>query len=300
MTARIGTGKWGVWFGGFDTHPATTLRSTAQELENAGWGCLWIPESSGRDAMVTSAILLEATSRLTVATGIAQIQARHPLTTVAAQQSLAEASDGRFLLGLGVSHAPLVTGARSLPYDKPLTTMRGYLEAMEEAPYRGPRPAAPSPRVLAALGPRMLELAASHADGAHPYLVTPDHTARAREILGPDALLAPEQTVVIDDDAHSARDLARRWLGVYLDLPNYANNMVRMGFGESDLSGPSNRLVDAIVAHGDVETVAARCRAHLDAGADHVAIQVLADADRSTIPAPQWRALAATLDLDTR
>ncbi|MEQ8716736.1 MAG: TIGR03620 family F420-dependent LLM class oxidoreductase [Acidimicrobiales bacterium] len=299
MTALIGAGKWGVWFGGFDAHPATTLRSTAQELERAGWGCLWIPESSGRDAMVTAAILLEATSQLTVATGIAQIQARHPLTTVAAQQTLAEASGGRFLLGLGVSHAPLVTGARSLPYDKPLATMTAYLEAMEQAPYRGPRPAAPSPLVLAALGPRMVELAASHADGAHPYLVTPDHTASAREMLGPGPLLAPEQTVVIDGDARHARDLARRWLSTYLGLPNYARNIVRMGFGESDLSGPSDRLVDALVAHGDVETVAARCRAHLEAGADHVAIQVLADADRTTIPAEAWSALATTLDLDT-
>jgi probable F420-dependent oxidoreductase len=291
-------GRWGLWFGGFDAHPAESLRQVAREIESAGWGCLWIPESSGRDAMVTAALLLEATSELTVATGIAQIQARHPLTTLAAQQSLAEASGGRFLLGLGVSHAALVTGARSLPYEKPLTTMSEYLAAMEQAPYRGARPAEPTRLVLAALGPRMLELAASHADGAHPYLVTPDHTARARELMGPGPLLAPEQTVVIDDDPRRARDLARRWLATYLALPNYATNILRMGFEEADFSGPSDRLVDALVAHGDVHAVATRCQAHLDAGADHVAIQVLADADRATIPAAAWNALATTLGVD--
>lgn len=300
MTRQVGIGTWGVWFGGFDAHPAESLRRVAREVEAAGWGCLWIPESSGRDAMVTATVLLEATSELTVATGIAQIQARHPLTTLAAQQSLAEASGGRFLLGLGVSHAPLVTGARSLPYEKPLSTMAEYLGAMEQAPYRGPRPAEPTRLVLAALGPRMLELAATRADGAHPYLGSPDHTARAREILGPGPLLAPEQTAIVDDDTRRARDLARRWLATYLALPNYATNILRMGFSEADLSGPSDRLVDALVAHGDVDTVAARCRAHLDAGADHVAIQVLVDADRATIPAAAWNSLATTLGLGAR
>lgn len=290
-------GRWGLWFGGFDAHPAESLRRVAREVESAGWGCLWVPESSGRDAMVTAGVLLEATSELVVATGIAQIQARHPLTTLAAQQSLAEAFGGRFLLGLGVSHAPLVTGARSLPYEKPLTTMAEYLAAMEQAPYRGPRPAEPTRLVLAALGPRMLELAASRADGAHPYLGTPDHTARAREILGPEPLLAPEQTVIVDDDAGRARDLARRWLATYLALPNYAASILRLGFEAADLSDSSDRLVDALVAHGDVHAVAARCRAHLDAGADHVAIQVIADADRATIPTAEWNALAAALGL---
>lgn len=295
MTTHARLGTWGVWYGGFDAHDAATLRSTARDLEAMGWDCLWVPESAGRDVMVTAAIMLEATSTLHVGTGIAQIQARHPLTTLAAQQTLAEASAGRFVLGLGVSHAALVTGHRHMTYERPLTTMREYLAAMDDAPYRGPRPPVPTPRLLAALGPRMLELAAEAADGAHPYLVTPDHTATARESLGPDALLAPEQTVIVDADSGRAREIAREWLAPYLALPNYVRNLARLGFSDEDLSGPSQRLVDAVVAHGTVEAVAARCRDHVDAGADHVALQVLADADRRTLPAAAWRELISTL-----
>lgn len=295
MTTRELIGTWGVWYGGFDAHHAATLRATARELEAMGWDCLWVPESAGRDVMVTAAVLLEATSVLRVGTGIAQIQARHPLTTLAAQQSLAEASGGRFVLGLGVSHAALVTGHRDMAYERPLATMRDHLAAMDAAPYRGPRPPVPTPRLLAALGPRMLALAAEAADGAHPYLVTPDHTATAREILGPDALLAPEQTVIVDADPTRARALAREWLSTYLQLPNYARNLARLGFSDEDLAAPTDRLVDAVVAHGDLDAVARRCREHLDAGADHVAVQVLADAGRRTLPTETWRDLLSTL-----
>jgi probable F420-dependent oxidoreductase len=215
----------------------------------------------------------------------------------AAQLTLSEAHPERFLLGLGVSHARLVQGIRGHQYERPYTAMRHYLNGMDEAAraYRATKPEARPPRVLAALGPRMLALAAERAQGAHPYLVTPEHTAKARSALGPNTWLLPEQAVVLERNPDQARAMARRHISRYLDLPNYTNNWRRLGFTDDDLVGQgSNRLVDGLVAWGDVEAVSKRVKDHLDAGADHVCIQVF-DAEPNGLPLRQWRPLAMAM-----
>jgi probable F420-dependent oxidoreductase len=212
-----------------------------------------------------------------------------------AANTLAEQTGGRFLLGMGVSHQPLVGGVRGHDYRNPLSFMRTYLEAMDRAPFMAAQPPAPPRRVLAALHPRMLELARERSWGSHSYFVTPEHTARARKALGNDRLLAPEQAVLLETNAATARTIARQHMAIYLGLPNYRRNLLTLGFSESDLDqGGSDRLVDAIVAWGDVDTVCARVRAHHDAGADHVCLQALT-ADMASVPRDQWRALAAAL-----
>ena len=209
-----------------------------------------------------------------VATGIANIYARDPMAMANGARALAEAYPGRFVLGIGVSHAPSVA-TRGGSYGKPIESMTAYLDAMAAAAYAAPSPAEPAPLLLAALGPRMLELAAERTDGAHPYFVPVEHTVMARERLGPGAFLAVEQTAVIDTDPTRARDLARGFARRYLALPNYANNLRRLGWSDDDLSGDgSDRLIDAVVAQGSTENVAARVQAHLDAGADHVCVQL--------------------------
>jgi probable F420-dependent oxidoreductase len=248
-----------------------------------------------REPFVNSALLLGATSRLVVATGIASVWARDAMTMAAGQLSLCEAFEGRFLLGLGVSHQPMVDTIRGHAYDKPLTKMRGYLEAMDRAIYLAPRPAEEPRRVLAALGPKMLQLAAEQALGAHPYFVPVEHTAFARDVLGEGPMLCPEQAVVLTSDPDGARAAARLHMATYLTLPNYTNNLRRLGWGDDHLAdGGSDALVDAIVAWGDEGAIVERVRAHLDAGADHVCIQVLGE-DAVTLPMPQWRALAEPL-----
>jgi probable F420-dependent oxidoreductase len=194
-------------------------------------------------------------------------------------QSLSEAFPNRFLLGLGVSHQPLVEGLFRGSYGPPLTAMREYLDAMDASYYAAPAPPEQPQRVLAALGPKMLELARDKTDGAHPYLITPEHTALAREILGAGRILAPEQKVVLETDPDAARAIARQTLAVYVPgLPNYVNNLRRLGFTDDDLQDPpSDRLVDGVVAWGDVDAITARVQAHRDGGADHVAVQVLGD-----------------------
>lgn len=287
---RIGT--LGVWQF-TETMPAGAAVEFAQRVERLGYGALWLPETLGRDPFAHAALLLARTERLVLATGIANIFNRHPGAMKQAQHSLAEQSDGRFLLGLGVSHAPIVAGVRKLDYSRPLTSMRDYLAAMAASPFMAVGPSEPPATVLAALGPKMLELAGAAADGAHPYLVTPEHTAEARAALGPDRLLCVEQKVVLDADQAAARAAGRAALGTYLGLPNYFRNWFRLGFDESDLAdGGSDRLVDALVAWGDLDTVRARIDAHLDAGATHVCIQVLPKAEdrRGTI---DWHALEA-------
>jgi probable F420-dependent oxidoreductase len=230
-----------------------------------------------------------------VATGIANIYARDPVTTAAGQNTLAEAYPGRFLLGLGVSHIPLVEQLRGHTYGKPIGSMRAYLDAMDRASYRAVPPSIKPIRVLAALGPQMLRLAAERADGAHSYFVTPEHTERAREILATDRILAVEQAVVLETDATKAREIARAHTVRYLALPNYVNNLRRLGFTDADLNDSgSDRLVDAIVAWGDLAAVIDRIRAHQSAGADHVCIQVL-PADPQALPLREWRELAAAL-----
>jgi len=209
----------------------------------------WLPEAAGREALTNASLLLARTSRIVVATGIANIYARDAMAMAAAQKTLAEAYPGRFLLGLGVSHAPLVERFRGHRYEKPVTTMRAYLDAMDRAAYQAVPPATEPLRVLAALGPKMLKLAAERAAGAHPYFVTPEHTARAREILGANRLLAVEQAVVLETDSIKAREIARAYMAMYLDLANYVTNLRALGFTDDDFTnGGSNRLVDAIVA----------------------------------------------------
>ncbi len=261
-----------------------------------GFPVLWINETSGRDPFVLASLLLSATSTLKLATGIANVYARDAMTTAACQKTLAEAFPGRFLLGLGVSSPVLVEKVRKHTYGKPLSYLKSYLDAMDEAMFTAVGPSEDPGRVLAALGPRMLELSATRANGAHPYLTTPDHTRQAREILGSDSLLAPEQMAVLETDPSSARAIARAAVGFYLRAPGYLANLRRLGFTDEDWADPkaaSDRLVDSLVAWGDVDAIAHRVAEHHDAGADHVCVQVLR-ADRE-IPLTEWRQLAAAL-----
>jgi probable F420-dependent oxidoreductase len=270
-------GRVGVWLGPISTLPAPEERAAVQRIEEAGYGAVWFGETpTNREALTHAAILLGATERIGVATGIANIWARDASAAANGANTLNEAYDQRFVLGLGVSHAPAVK-ARGHEYDKPLSAMRDYVQAIAEHPYDAPPPRRPSPVVLAALGPRMLELARDRAAGAHPYFVPPAHIARAREILGPEPVLAPEQVVVLEADAERAREIGRRHMAYYLQLPNYVNNLRALDFTAADVAdGGSDRLVDAIVAWGDEPAIGARLSEHFDAGADHVAVQAYA------------------------
>jgi len=288
-------GELGIWTSQFDFQPAAPLRKAAADLEKLAFGAIWFPESVAREAFTHAALVLGATKRIAVATGIANIYARDPVTAAAAQKTLAEAYPGRFILGLGVSHIPLVQEVRGHSYGKPVATMRAYLDRIDQAPYRAVMPAVKPARVLAALGPRMLELAAERADGAHSYFVTPEHTAEARTILGNERFLAVEQAVVLESDASRAREIARAHTSFYLRLPNYVNNLRRLGFSDDDFTNAgSDRLVDAIVAWGDVKATVDRVRAHQAAGADHVCIQVL-PREPQALPVAEWRKIAAAL-----
>ena len=294
MQTTVDIGRVGIWQGVLDQQPSSRVRELAAEIEAMGWPALWLPESTGREAMVSSSVLLGATTRLKVATGIAQIHGRDPVTTASATRTLAEAYDNRFLLGLGVSHQPMIEGVRKQSYVKPYSMMKQYLAAMADAPFTAHGPPQLPPVVIAALGPKMLELSATAAQGAHPYFVPPEHTVTARQILGPTPLLAVEQMVILDTDAGRARELARSNMARYLQMPNYTNNLRRLGYDEHDIISMSDRLVDAIVAWGDEAAVAARVKAHHDAGADHVCVQHLV-AERTTVPLEQWRRLAEVL-----
>lgn len=290
----IDIGTFGIWTALLDLHPTSRGREIVAELDAQGWGALWRPESTGRDPLISAALWLDACDRMAVATGIAQTYARHPLTMNAGARTLCEAFPGRFLLGLGVSHAPMVEGVRGLDYSRPLSDMDAYLDAMDAAPFTGQGPDERPPRVLAALGPRMLALSAEKADGAHPYFAPPEHTAMAREIIGPDAFLAPEQMVLLETDADRARTIARANMSRYLALPNYTNNLERVGFTQDDIAGVSNRLVDAIVLWGDLDHIVAGVQAHIDAGADHVCVQALVE-HPTDLPTDDWRRLAEAL-----
>lgn len=283
-------GPYAVWCG-TDGMTAAQMAAFAQRVEDWGYSALWIPEALGREPLAHAAWLLANTKTLILATGIANIYGRDPRTARAGQITLNEQSDGRFLLGLGVSHKPLVEDIRGHTYAKPVATMKAYLEAMAKVDYMGiPAPEDP-PTVVAALGPKMLALSASHAQGAHPYLVPPEHTAEAREIVGPDAFICTEQKVLLESDASTARAVAREALAIYLSLPNYRNNLLRFGFSEDDLDGGgSDRLVDTLVAWGDEQSIAARLKEHLDAGATQVCIQAL---HPTSEPAPDERLLEA-------
>lgn len=285
----------GIWTGALEVVPAKRAQELAAELEELGYGAVWIPEVAGRDPFVHLALLLSATERLIAATGIANIWARDAVTANGAVRGLTEAFPERVLIGLGVSHRNLVSDLRGHNYNKPLTAMREYLDRMDAAPYTSFRPTTPIRRVLAALRPKMLRLAAEKADGAHPYFVTPEHTAKAREILGAEPLLCPEQAVVLETDPEKARAVGREYTQVYLAQPNYVNSVKELGFTEDDLAdGGTDRFVDAVVAWGDAERIVDRVKAHLDAGADHVAVQALPTEKRG-VPEDQWRELAPAL-----
>jgi probable F420-dependent oxidoreductase len=287
-------GRVGIWHF-LDLQPAAGAQAAAREIEELGFQTLWIPEAIGREAFVHAALLLAATKRLVVATGIANVWARDAMAMAAAQKTLAEAYPGRFLLGMGVSHAPLVAGMRGHDYRKPLTFLRAYLDAMDAAPFVAAGPAEPPPRVLASLHPRSLALARDRAWGSHPYFVPPEHTAKAREILGPGKLLAPEQMVCFAKDPSTARAIARQHMQAYLGLPNYVRNLLALGFTDHDVAdGGSDRLVDAIVAWGGIDAAAARVKAHHEAGADHVGLQVLR-ANPAELPREEWREIATAL-----
>ena len=292
----IDIGRVGLWTFQLDALTTGQVRDAVQEIEGMGWPCLWRPETTGRDALISAAHMLDATSTLRVATGIAQIYARHPHTARAAQRTLHEASGGRFLLGLGVSHAPNVEGVRKLDYSTPYSDMVAYLAAMAEAPFTAVAADDEPDTIIAALGPKMLRLAASATQGAHPYFSPVEHTAYARELMGDGPFLAPELMVVVDTDVDRARELAVVHMSRYLKLPNYANNLRRFGFDDDDIAGPSPRLIDAIVVCGTVDAVVERVRRHHDAGADHVCVQVLTSTP-AELPIDTWRALADAFDL---
>ena len=266
-------GRLGVWVG-MDGMSAAAAAAFAEHVEELGYGALWIPEGRGRNALVLSSWLLSHTKRLIVATGIANIYARDAMAMAGGQRTLAEQSGGRFLLGVGVSHRPMVEGVRGHTYGKPVATMRAYLQAMRDASYGAPQPADKPLTVVAALGPKMMALSGELADGAHPYNTTPEHSAQARQILGPSKLLCPEVWVLLETDRATARSAARQTLSRYLQLENYINGWRRQGFGDEDLAGGgSDRFLDAMVAWGDEDAIRRRVQQHWDAGADHVCIQ---------------------------
>ena len=268
-------GKLGVW-APMDVLSAAEGALFAQRVEAWGYAALWLPESRGRDVLVHSSWLLANTKSLIVAPGIANIYARDAMAMANGQRALAEQSGGRFLLGIGVSHAPTVTGLRGHQYGKPVATMRGYLTEMRLAPYLAPEPPEKPLTILAALGPRMLALSAELADGAHPYNVPPEHTAEARRIMGQGKLLCPEVWVLLESDPAKARSAARQALAPYMQLDNYMSNWRRLGFADDDLlGGGSDRFVDANVAWGGEEAIRKRIQEHWDAGADHVCIQTI-------------------------
>jgi probable F420-dependent oxidoreductase len=266
-------GRIGVWTG-LDNSSADESVAFAHRVEAMGYSALWIPEAVGRDPFSQIGYLAASTSRLIFATGIANIYARDPMLMNSIRKTLSELAPKRFILGLGVSHKHLVSNQRGHDYSKPLTTMRNYLESMDKALFMGREPEHEAPVVIGALRDKMLTLAATQANGAHPYNVTPAHTKHAREVMGPDALLCPEQMVLGVTDPDKAREIARKHLAVYMRLPNYQNCLKEYGFSDSDFEdGASDALVDALVSWGEPEKIVDQIRAHLDAGANHVCIQ---------------------------
>ena len=288
-------GRVGLWTFQLDLQPMAQAQAAMVELESLGFGTVWVPEAVGREPFANASLLLAGGSTIKVATGIASIHARTAMTMQAGWKTVSEAYPGRFLLGLGVSHQPMVEGVHGHAYDKPYSTMVSYLDAMDRGMYFAAAPTEAPQRVLAALGPKMLRLSAERGVGAHPYFVPVEHTPVAREALGPDALLAPEQAVVLETDPAVARQIARTHMATYLRLPNYTNNLKRLGWTDDDIAdGGTDALVDAIVAWGTLEQVVERVRTHLAAGANHVAIQLL-PADPRALPMAGWRELATAL-----
>lgn len=276
----------GIWSAPLRYGDQGEAAEAAAELEELGFSALWIPDVGG-PVFDSVGNLLSATRRAVIATGILNLWMHTPADVAASYASLAATHGDRFLLGIGVSHAPLIDAGDPGRYRRPLRAMTTFLDGLDAAD----TPVPAGSRVLAALGPKMLELAAARSRGAHPYLVTPEHTRFAREQLGAGPLLLPEQTAILCADRAEAREVGTTWLASYLALPNYANNLLRSGFTEDDIASVSDRLFDAIIAWGSVEAVTARIAEHRAAGADHVCVQLL-DADPRAFPRDQWRRLA--------
>ena len=276
LAARLG--RVGVWNFALQRLSAADEGAGIREYERLGYPAVWMPESLGsKEVFAHASILLAASERAIVAPGIASIYARDPMAMANGARAVAEAFPGRFVLGIGVSHAPSVA-MRGGDYGKPVETMTAYLDGMAAASYAGPDTGEPVPLVLAALGPRMLALAAERADGAHPYFVPVEHTPVARAALGPDPCLAVEFTAVLSTDADEARRIGRAFAKHYLALPNYANNLRRLGWSDEDIANEgSDKLIDAVIAWGDVDAIVTRVKAQLDAGADHVCVQLRAE-----------------------
>jgi probable F420-dependent oxidoreductase len=274
-TLRTTLGKLGIWSFGLQANRAADAQAGIEAYAGLGYGATWFPEAIGsKEALAHAAVLLAGGPRMVVATGIANIYARDAAAMISGARTLAEAYPGRFVLGIGVSHAPSVA-RRGGTYGPPIETMTAYLDAMDAAAWTGPTLPDRPPVVLAALGPRMLELAAERSDGAHSYFVPVEHTRMARERLGPDPVLAVEITGVLDADPGRARETARAFATYYLAAPNYSNNLRRLGWSDEDVAGSgSDRMLDAVVVQGDAGTIARRVREHLDAGADHVCVQL--------------------------
>ena len=265
-------GKLGIWYF-FDKASSTDAAASAKRMEELGYDTLWLPETVGKNPFVLASWLLANTTTLKLATGIANIYHREPTVSRALQYTLGEQSADRFMMAIGVSHKPLVEGVRKLEYGPPVTTMRNYLEQMGTAPYNAIRDENDPLTLIAALGPKMLELAKTHTQGAHPYFTGPSHTPLAREILGDGPLLCVEQKVILETNAEKARGLARPVAKIYNRLPNYRNNWLRMGLTEDDIDNLSDRFIDETFAWGDVDALRERISQHMDAGADHVCIQ---------------------------
>jgi probable F420-dependent oxidoreductase len=277
-------GKVGIWFF-LDAMTAAESVEFARKAEKLGYGALWIPEAVGREPFAHSAYLAAQTERIVFATGIANIWARDPITMSAASKTVADVSGGRFLLGIGVSHKPLVSNLRGHSYDKPYSYMREYLPKIKSALYRAPMPKEPVPIVIAALHPKMLQLSATEADGTHTYFVPPEHTAKARAAIGPKPWICAAQAIILETDAAKARAAARTYMKTYVPrLPNYTNNLKALGWKDEEFAnGCSDKLVDAIVAWGSEDQIRARIDAHLKAGATHVCILPLR-VDNESLP----------------
>ncbi len=280
MSTIEGLGGYGVYTFDFEHQPAGQIRDSARELEELGWRAFWFPEVGGREAFSLAGFLLDNTEELHVVNGIAQITARSARATHGAATLLGETHGDRHVLGLGLG--------QGRPGVKPLTVMTDYLDELDELDK-------PVPRVLAAYGPKMLALARDRAAGAHTYHVTPAHTAQAREILGPDTFLGVEHAVLFETDPDKARAVAREHMHVYLTTPFNVAKFRRLGYTEEEIgAGGSDRIIDDLVFWGDVDTIVAKLQAHVDAGADHVAIQVIGvEPGRSAMP--WWRRLGEAL-----
>ena len=284
-------GPVGLWTSSFRNGPVERAREEIAELEELGYPAVWIPGGATAVILDLAAALLDASQHIVIASGILNVWLHQPADVARSHHQLNEAHPGRFLLGLGVSHASIVEQNTEQRYGRPLAVMASFLDGLDSADTPVPK----DERVLAALGPRMLELARDRSAGAHPYCVTPEHTQRAREVLGEGPILAPELKAVLERDAGRARAIARSHIERYFKQPNYVNNLLRLGYTEGDLAhGGTDRIIDELFAWGSVEDVAARVSEHHKAGADHVCVQVLRE-DPAAYPKEEWRALAEVL-----